>query len=250
MDSTERTVGAATLRLRGRVEFEGDVPGLAIHDIFVSDSALPQQAATDAVVPLAFVLGGGFSNLHMKSIAFELEPVDKKRQLRITQAWTSSHEVRPGDALRVTALLQGENGLEITRTATYNVPVGAPLGSLNFTISDASTLNFPEFAGLSQSAAHTAAELVRMIDEFRPSDAAYVRVWRQQPSFSVAGPMPRSELTDPPPSIMLILADPSSSATTNPALTLTRGSGIAELTIPAPGYVVSGAKTVQVEVKE
>jgi hypothetical protein len=250
MDSTERVVGAATLRLHGRIEFEADVPPLDIHDIFVSDSALPQQAASDAVVPLGFVLGGGFSNLHMKSIAFELEPVDAKRQLRIAQAWTSNHEVRPGEAVQITALLEGENGLEITRAATYNVPVGASVGPLNFTISDANTLNFPEFAGLSQSAAHTAAELVRMIDEFRPSDAAYVRVWRQQPSFVVAGPMPRSELTDPPPSVMLILADPSSSATTNPALTITRGSGIAELTIPIPGYVISGAKTVQVEVKQ
>jgi hypothetical protein len=49
---------------------------------------------------------------------------------------------------------------------------------------------------------------------------------------------------------MLILADPSSSAATNQALTLTRGSGIAELTIPTPGFVVAGAKTIQVEVKE
>lgn len=250
MDATERAVGAGTLRLRGRVEFEGDVPPLDIHDIFVSDSALPQQAATDAVVPLGFVLGGGFAGLRMKNMSFELDPVDSKRQLHIAQAWTSDHEVRPGASVQITALLEGENGLEITREATYHVPIGAPLGPLNFTISDANTLNVPEFAGLSQSAAHTAAELVRMIDDFRPSDAAYVRVWRQQPSFTVGGPSPGGELTDPPPSVMLILADPSDSATTNPALTVTRGSTLAELAIPFSGYVVSGAKTVQVEVKE
>jgi hypothetical protein len=250
MDATERAVGAGTLRLRGRVEFEGDVPPLDIHDIFVSDSALPQQAATDAVVPLGFVLGGGFAGLRMKNMSFELDPVDSKRQLHIAQAWTSDHEVRPGASVQLTMLLEGENGLEITREAAYHVPIGAPLGPLNFTISDANTLNVPEFAGLSQSAAHTAAELVRMIDDFRPSDAAYVRVWRQQPSFTVGGPRPGGELTDPPPSVMLILADPSDSATTNPALTVTRGSTLAELTIPLSGYVVSGAKTIQVEVKE
>ena len=96
----------------------------------------------------------------------------------------------------------------------------------------------------------TAADLVRSINAFRSSDAAYVRVWRQEPAFTVAGPLPGGELTDPPPSVMLILADPSSSVTTNPALTLTRGSGIAELTMPVPGYVIMGAKTIQVEVKE
>lgn len=250
MDATERTVGAGTLRLQGRVEFQDDVPALAIHDIFVSDSALPQQAAADAVVPLGFVLGGGFANLHMKNISFQLEPADSKRQLHIAQAWASQHAVHPGDFVQITALFQGENGFELNSTATYHLPIGSPLGPLNFTISDANTINFPEFTGLSQSALQSAAGLVRTINAFRSSDAAYVRVWRQEPAFTVGGPPPGGELTDPPPSVMLILADPSSSVYTNPALTLTRGAGIAELAMPVPGYVITGAKTIQVEVKE
>ena len=250
MDATERAIGAATLRLHGRIEFEDNVPALSIHDIFVSDSALPQQAATDAVVPLGFVLGGGFANLRMKNISFQLEPTDSKRQLHIAQAWASQHEAHPGDSLQITALLQGENGFELTATANYRIPLGVLPGAVNFTISDANTVNVPEFAGLSQSAMRTAAELVRTINAFRASDAAYVRVWRQEPAFTVAGPLPGGEITDPPPSVMLVLADPSSSATTNPALTLTRGSSIAELTMPVSGYVVQGAKTIQVEVKE
>jgi hypothetical protein len=250
LDATERAVGAGTLRLRGRIEFEDDVPALLVRDIFVSDSALPQQAAADAVVPLAFVLGGGFPALRMKQISFELDPSDSKRQLHIVQAWASRHEVRPGDSIGITVLLQGENGVEFSLSADYRVPIGAPLGPLNLTISDANTLNFPEFAGFSQSAAQTPAELVRAINAFRSSDAAYIRVWRQEPAFTVAGPRPGGELTDPPPSVMLILADPSSSATTSPALTITRGSTIKELAIPVPNYAVTGAKTIQVEVKE
>ncbi|MDQ2844585.1 MAG: hypothetical protein M3Y72_26770, partial [Acidobacteriota bacterium] len=78
----------------------------------------------------------------------------------------------------------------------------------------------------------------------------YVRIWRQQPSFAVAGPSPNGELSDPPPSVALILSDPSNSATTSPAATLTRGSQLSELAIPTRGYVVTGVKTLQVEVKE
>ncbi len=250
IDATERTLGAGTLRLRGRVEFEGNVPPLVVQDVFVSDSGLAQQASVDAVVTLGFVLGAGFTDLHMKNISFHLEPVESKRQLHIAQVWAARHDVRPGEDVEITALLEGENGVQLTRSATYTVPVGAPLGALDITVCDANGLNAPEFAGLSQSEFHTPEQMIQVINGFRGSGAAYVRVWRQEPSFTINGPLPGGELTDPPPSVMLVLADPSASATSNAALTLTRGSGVAEIKMAVDGYVVTGSKTVQVEVKE
>ncbi len=77
-----------------------------------------------------------------------------------------------------------------------------------------------------------------------------MRVWRPQPAFTISGPSPGGEITDPPPSVMLVLADPSMSPTSNVAQITTRGSEIAEIPIPIDGYVVTGARTVQVEVKE
>jgi hypothetical protein len=250
IDATERTLGAGTLRLEGHVQFDGSLPDLVVRDTFVSDSALPQQVSADAVVALGFVLGGDFRSLHLKDMSFDLTASEEKRQLRVAQAWTSAQDVHPGDSLQITTLLQGEDGIEVTKTATYKVPIGASTGALNFTVSDGNTLNAPEFAGLSQSSLQTAAELIQTINAFRDSDALYVRVWRQEPSFTIAGPLPGGELGDPPPSVALILADPSSSATSNAALTLTRGSQVAEMRVPVNGYVVTGSKTVQVEVKE
>ncbi len=250
IDATERTLGAGTLRLAGRVQFDDGVPDLMIRDTFVSDSALPQQVSADAVVALGFVLGGEFRNLHLKKMSFQLEASEVKHQLRIAQAWASAQEVHPGGSIQITTLLQGENGIEVTKAATYKVPIGAPTGALNFTVSDANVLNLPEFAGLTQSSLQTPAELIQTINAFRDSDALYVRAWRQEPAFTIAGPLPGGEIGDPPPSVALILADPSSSATSNAALTLTRGSQVAEIKVPINGYVVSGAKTIQVEVKE
>jgi hypothetical protein len=57
-------------------------------------------------------------------------------------------------------------------------------------------------------------------------------------------------LTDPPPSVMLILSNPSTSLSSTSPVAVTRGSDIAEFSLPVSGYVVGGAKTVQVEVKE
>jgi len=250
MDATERTLGAGTARVRGQVHFEGDIPPLLIRDMFVSDSGLAQSTASDTVVTLGFVLGGGFKNLRVKDISLHLELAEGKRQVRIAQAWASPHEVHPGDSVQVTALLLGEDGRQFTRETTYQVPIGAPTGPLNFTVSDATTLNFPDFAGLSQSSLQTPERLIQTINKFRDSNAAYVRVWRQQPSFTVISPLPGGELTDPPPSAALILSDPADSATSNAAQVLTRGSGVAELVIPVPDYVVTGSKTIQVEVKE
>jgi hypothetical protein len=250
VDATERTLGAGTIRLEGRVQFEDSLPDLVIRDSFVSDSGIAQQVSADAVVALGFVLGGGFKDLHLKSMSFHLDTSEAKRQLRLAQAWTSTHEVRPGDSVEISALLQGENGLELTKTTTFRVPVGAPQGPLNFTVSDANTLNLPEFAGLTQSSLQSPAQLIQTINAFRQSESLYVRIWRQEPSFTVAGALPGGELTDPPPSVALVLADPSSSVTSNAALTLTRGSQVQEIALPLPGYVITGAKTVQVEVKE
>ncbi|MBV8894998.1 MAG: hypothetical protein JO051_00695 [Acidobacteriaceae bacterium] len=250
IDATERTVGAGTLRLRGRVEFDNNLPPLVVQDIFVSDSGLAQQVAQDAVVTLGFVLGAGFTDLHVKQLVYELQPADRKRQVRIAQIWASRHDVRPGEPIQVTALLEGDNGIELTRTATYQLPVGAPIGPLNLTVSDANGLNAPDFAGLAQSQLHSPAQLIQVINEFRGSEAAYVRVWRQQPSFTITGPLPGGDISDPPPSVMLVLGDPSNSATTSPAQTVTRGSQLVEIKLPVDGFVVSGSRTIQVEVKE
>jgi len=250
IDATERTVGAETLGLYERVDFDHNLPPLIVRDTFTSDNALAQQAAANAVVALSFVLGSGFDHLALKNISFTLEPMEAKRELRITQVWASRHNVRPGESVEVTALLEGDNGAQLTRSASYRVPIGAPLGPLYFSVSDASVLNFSEFAGINQSSARSPRELIQLVNGFRSSGAAYVRVWRQEPAFSIAGALPGRELTDPPPSVALILADPAASAASGSALLQNRGSSVAEFTLPVDGYVVSGSKTIQVNVTE
>ncbi len=249
IDGTERTVGAGTMRLTEQINFENNLPPLVLHDAFVSESGLAQQISADAVVSLSFLLTNGYKNVHVKDMSFQLEPVEARRQLYISQAWTSAHEVHAGDSVQITILLAGENGLELTRTATYHIPIGSPTGQLNFTIGDANTLNFPDYAGMNAASTQNAAELIDYLNKYRGSQATYVRVWRPQPAFTISGPSPGGELTDPPPSISLVLADPSTSPTSNTAQLGTRGSGIAEISLPVDGYVVNGARTVQVEVK-
>ncbi len=249
LDATERAIGTGTLKLHGEVRFEGNLPPLVLNDMFVSDSGLTQQAASDAVVTLAFVLGGGFHDLRVKDMSFHLEELDSKKQLRLAQAWTSAHDVRAGDTVDITAVLQSENGTEVVKTIPYQVPAGAPLGNLNLTLSDGNTLNFPEFAGIAQTQFKTAAAMIEAVNHYRNSESLYIRVWRQQPGFNVAGALPGGELSDPPPSVALVLADTSSTASSG-ATANTRGSDVSQLSVEVKGYVVTGAKTIQIEVKD
>ena len=249
LDATERTIGAGTLHVEGRAEFEDGLPALLLRDVYVSDNALAAQAAANMMVPLGYVVGGGFNNLRLKNLTFTISQLDTKRQLHLSQAWISAHEARPGDTLTLTVLLEGENGYETAQSIKYQIPIGALNGVLNFTIGDAMVQNFSEFAGMSQSSLASPVRLIEAINQYHSSEGLYVRVWRPQPAFSVKGPGPGNEMPDPPPSAMLILADPSASTSTSATNVATRGSEVGELTISVPGYSVSGAKTLQVEIR-
>lgn len=250
IDATERSIGAGTLRIEGKAEFEGGLPPLIMRDVYVSDNALAAQAVASVIVPLGYVVGGGFSNLRLKALSFHVSQLDTKRQLRLNQAWVSAHEARPGDTVTLTVQLEGENGYETAQSVKYQIPVGAPNGALNFTIGDATLQNYTEFAGMAQSSVQSPERLIADINLYHSSEGLYVRIWRPQPAFAVKGPGPDSEMPDPPPSAMLILADPSASASSSATNAATRGSEVGQLTISVPGYTVSGAKTVQVEIKD
>jgi hypothetical protein len=250
IDSTERSIGAGTLRIEGKAEFENGLPALLMRDVYVSDNALAAQAVSSVTVPLGYVVGGGFQDLRLKSLSFTVSQLDTKRQLRVSQAWVSAHQAHPGDTVTVSVQLEGDNGYESTQSVKYQIPIGAPNGALNFTVGDATLQNYAEFGGMAQSSLPSAERLIDAINRYHSSEGLYIRVWRPQPAFSVKGPGPDNEMPDPPPSAMLILADPSASASSSATNAATRGSEVDQLTISVPGYSVSGAKTLQVYVQD
>jgi hypothetical protein len=246
IETTERTAGASTLHVSGQITFEGNVPPLKFNDVFSADSNAALQGTFNVAIPLAFSMQAGFNDLRVKEMSFEFEAAEQKRMLEIQDAWLSSTEARPGQTIEVNCLLSGENGTRLRKVAAYKVPVGAPLGKLFFTVSDASLLNFSELAGFNSSSVRSPRQLLQILNDIRPNDKIYVRVWRQEPSFSLPG----ADLTDPPPSAALILSRTSSSMAAAAPLLSSRGSQVDELPIAMGDYAVTGSKTIQVEVKE
>ena len=76
----------------------------------------------------------------------------------------------------------------------------------------------------------------------RDNTKAFVRVWRAEPAYVSQG----EDLPDPPPSIANLFSRSQGANTIASSYT----SKIAEMEVPVDGFMVSGAKTVSIEVKE
>ena len=242
IDSTERSVGASSFQLNGTIEFQDAAP-IKLDNMFAGDAGSAAMVSLSAAVPLAYVLQGGFENLLVKKIDLDIVSFDEKKQLQIGAVVASRREVRPGDKLTLTALLQGENGVEVAKAIDYQVPEGASPGPLYFTVADGATTNITEFRQVIDTTPRSPQQLINTVNALRANTKAYVRVWRAEPAFQLDG----EDLPDPPPSVALLLAN---SQPGRAGLSQTRNSKVDELEIAAGDMVISGSKTIQVEIKE
>jgi hypothetical protein len=243
IDATERTMGASTFSIHGRIEFQGAAAPVRIENMFSGDASVPMQVSLAAAVPVAYALQSGFASLRLKSVDLTIDSSAAKHQWQIDQIWASRPVARPGETVELFVSLAGDEGAELKRKVAYQIPPGAPAGPLFFTVSDAMATNMTEFAGTLGAVPRSAAQVVTLLNSLRGNTRAYVRVWRPEPSFQVQG----EDLPDPPPSVAMIL---TRSAVAAGGAGMGRNSKVAELEIGVDNAVVSGAKTLQVEVKE
>jgi hypothetical protein len=176
-------------------------------------------------------------------VALDIESFDEKKQFQIDSVSVARREVRPGGKVELTTMLVGENGAEVPRTIVYRVPEGITPGPLYFTVADGMTTNITEFRQIIGAQPKSIAQLLSIVNSLRANTKAYVRVWRPEPAFQLEG----ADFPDPPPSVAMILA---ASPTALGSINQTRNSKVAELEFGAGDSVISGSKTIQVEVKE
>jgi hypothetical protein len=151
--------------------------------------------------------------------------------------------VRPGQSIDLYVSLVGENGREEMKQVRYDVPIGAEPGTLYFTVADATVTNLADFRHVVAATVRSPGQLVSTVNNLHPSNKAYVRVWRANPSFQLEG----AELPDPPASVAMILGGRQSALG---GVSQNRNAKVAQMEIDAGDMVVSGSKTVQVEIKE
>lgn len=239
IDSTTRQAGVSSVAVHGAVEFENRTEQVRLQNIYASDGSSAMQAAISTATPLAYLMQAGFDALKIKRISLQLQSFASKKELDIGEVYLSRREVKPGDTIELMTQLDGENGVELTRSVKYTIPLGTAPGTLYFTVADGTQTSLAELRQIIAQTPTSPEQSISTVNRLRPGDKAYVRVWRAQPAYAVAG----EELTDPPPSLALVLGSTQS-------VSQNKNSKIAELVMDAGETMVSGSKTVQVEVKE
>ena len=241
IDSTERSVGGQTYSVRGQLDFDGGA--VRVDDVYSGDVGVAIIASAGIGSPIAFALQSGFDALKLKSVSLDVAPVERRSQQQVVDLM-AARSVRPGEDLELTVVMAGENGQETARRVKYRVPIGTQPGTLNFTIADATSTNVIEFQSAVATPQRSPAQVLSLLNGLRSNTKAYVRVWRAEPSYTVEG----RDIPDPPPSLAMLLTRAQAGA---PAQVNTRGAKVAEFEVPgAVGSVVTGTKTIQVEVKE
>ncbi len=236
IDATERTSGLSTISLNGRLLLD-NAPPIPLSNLYASEMGAPQQAAAAIAAPVAAVLSSGFDSLKMRGLELNLEISSDKRQLTLDNLWPSRREVRPGETVEITAVYTGERGVEVSRTARYQVPIGAPAGILYFTATDGPSANLAEFRQFLLTPPRSPDQLKSFLLGLHANNRPYLRVWRIAPSLQVQG----ENLPAPPSSMAAVLKN---TAAPQP------NSLVAEILMDPADALFSGSKTIQVEVKE
>ena len=241
LDATERTLGVSTIGVKGVVEFAGNEPPFRWENIYAGDFNVPLQTSLNASLPIAYALQNNTDALKLRSVQLDLETNPEKRQMHIEDVWTNKRQLRPGERLEIMTLLAGDKGAEVTQKVAYDVPIGAPAGTMYITVADGPVSNAADQKILNLSEPRPATQIISLLNTMRGNTRAYVRLWKQDPAYTVQG----ADLPDPPASLGLILARSPGSTGAYP-----KSSTIAELDFGVKGLAISGARTIQVEIKE
>ncbi|MCC7499213.1 MAG: hypothetical protein IT160_16640 [Bryobacterales bacterium] len=243
IDATERGAGRTSLSIGSELQFVNNIAPVRMRNTYAGDASVSQVAALSVASPLSYALNAGFDAVKLKSVTVNIESEEARRQARIEQVWSSAKTVKPGDAFEIHTVLAGENGTETTSKVEYQVPVGAPQGTLFVTVADANVTNLIEFRQMLADPPKTPASMIRFLNQLRPNTNAYVRIWRADAVYQVQG----EDLPAPPPSLAMILARSQGGLA---GAAVSRNAKVAEIVIPAGDVAVSGSKTIQVEVKQ
>jgi len=239
--SSERAVGGQTLQLKCKIALKGESEVKFENNI--SDiSSSPALAAITAAAPVYFILNSGFEDIVVEKIDLELTAVEQTRDALLDKVWQEKLEARAGEEVDITVFIRKANGEVVSEKYPVKIPEGVSPGPLKILIGDG--VSFTKLDAQTDQyefIPQTVSQLVKAINNFKKNDRLYIRLFREKRGAVIAG----EGLPGLPPSLLALYNSRKTSGDTQPIKRVV----YAEHELPATDYVLTGHKTLEIEIK-
>lgn len=241
LGNTERTVGAATLDIEGKIRLAGADP-VNFQDVVSGEMGITALAGNLVATPLNYLLGSGFPDLRVEGVELSVRSRNERSVATLEQVWSSRSEVKPGDHIEVFGLLRLPGGQAVTQKIAVNIPESVSDKGLMLAVGGGATINMLQFR-LTQpgSSARDIHQLVKALNRMRRNNRLYALLMAPQRSFVLEG----DEYPSPPPSlIQTFMSDPAAASSVN----LSGTSVVGDYEGVASSFMIHGQKTLLLKV--
>jgi len=241
LGNTERTIGASTLEVEGKIRLAEAEP-VAFQDVLSSEMGAAALAGSVVATPLTYLLGSGFPDLRIEGIEVSVRSRNERSLATLEQVWSTKSEVRPGDHIAVFALLRLPGGQAVTQRIPVDIPESVSDKTLILAVGGGANINALQFRLTPPgSAARDIPQLVKALNRMRRNNRLYALLMAPQRSFILEG----DEYPSPPPSlIQTFMADPAAAS----GVTLSGTSVVGDYEAAASSLMIHGQKTLFLKV--
>ncbi len=239
--ASERALGFSTLQIKGKISIKNEKP-VEIENRFSADSNAPAYASMSIAVPVNFLLAQGYKNLEFEKIDVEINSLEDDRGAVLDALRMDHQELKSGEAVDVVLIYKKANGEVVQDSYPVKIPPDVPPGPLTMLIADGTTLMTADVNEQGDDLIpRDLTQLIKFINSIRKNDRMYVRLFRREPGAVIRG----EGLPGLPPSMLSILRSERNSG----GLSSIQTSTFMEYELPASEYVVSGMRTVTLNIK-
>jgi SpoIVB peptidase S55 len=235
--STERTIGDSTLQIRGRIKLKG-LQDVELENRLSSSFNVPLAAAFATSQPITAIFNSGFKDVQFEKLVYDITSRDARSTGQLDRLLVNDTDVRPGEKIEIQAFARTEGGGEYVERIPVEIPKDAPIGQLQIIVGDGSSIQALE--PRSGFTPKSLDQLVRELNKIRKSDRLYVRLARAESGAMVKN----EEMPSLPPSVLATLGSDRAIG----GYSLTRSATIFEKEIAPAEFVISGQRTLTVNV--
>jgi hypothetical protein len=241
LSNTERTLGASTLEVDGKIRLAGG-EAVEFQDVVSGEMGTAALAGSVVATPLVYLMGSGFTDLRIEGIEVSVKSRNERGVATLEQVWSTKSEVKPGDHLEVIALLRQPGGQVVTQKIPVDIPESVNDRALMLAVGGGANINALQFRLTPPgSALRDLHQLVKALNRLRRNNRLYVLLMSPQRSFIMQG----DEYPSPPPSLVqTFMADPAAASN----VSLSGTSVVGDYEAAASSLMIHGQKMLFLKV--